>query len=309
MTDPAVTTRLVDLGSFPVLVREAGPEEAEDPPILCLHGGPGMDGSYFFPDPDVWGPGMGALARRYRVVTYDQRGCGGSGVPAEEQPLAISRHVHDVQRVIEALGLERPAIFGHSFGSVLALLFALHHGEALSRLILVGNAPTRAFQEGYRKAVAEDLSPEAKRRLAELESRPLSDEDLHERFSLVLPLYFHRELTDPERRSLLEAVRFSATVNRTLAEALAGYDLTDALPHVRVPALVVYGESDRVVQPLYQLELQGKLPDARFVAFGESGHFPFLEEPEPFSHVVEYFLRHADRSPGRGSDTVTLEMP
>lgn len=308
MTDPTVTTREVDLGDFSVLVREAGPEDADELAILCLHGGPGMDSGYFFPDPDIWGPGMRALAEQRRVVAYDQRGCGGSGVPDEELPLALSRHVEDVRRVIDALGLDRPAVFGHSFGSVLAILFALHHADALSKLVLVGNAPTREFQDGYRRAVAEELDPEARERLAEIErGRPLSEDELLERFSLALPLYFHREVSGEERDSLLADVSFSAPVNRALAAALGDYDLTDALPHVRIPTLVIYGEGDRVVHARYQRQLEGKLPNARFVGFHESGHFPFLEEPEPFAHVIDYFLRHADRAPGRESDLVQLE--
>src|SRR5688500_7103125 len=92
-----------------------------------------MNSGYFFPDPDIWGPGLRALAAEHRVVAYDQRGCGGSGVPDVEQPLALSRHVDDVERVRAALGLERPIVLAHSFRSVLAILFALQHPEKIGR--------------------------------------------------------------------------------------------------------------------------------------------------------------------------------
>jgi proline iminopeptidase len=288
---PDVTARDIPLEGFTVRVREAG----EGEPVLCLHGGPGMDSAYFFPDTGVWGPGLRALAVDHRVVTYDQRGCGGSGVPDVEQPLALSRHVDDVERVRAALGLERPTILAHSFGSVLAILFALQNPDRLSRLVLIGGAPTRGFMEGYRAAVAEELPPGDRARLAEIQARELDDEAMRERFRLALPLYFHRRLSDEERESLLSTIRFSAAVNRAVATGLDSYDLSPALPHIRVPALVIYGTSDRVVQPEYQLEFRGRLLTARFVAFQESGHFPFLEEPEPFARVVDYFVRRADR--------------
>jgi proline iminopeptidase len=290
MSGPAVTTRAIELEGFEVLVREAGPGAA--PPLLCLHGGPGMDSTYFFPDPEVWGPGLAALAGELRVIAYDQRGCGGSGVPPVDQPLALSHHVDDIERMRVALGLDRPAILAHSFGTVLAILHALRYPESSSSLILIGCAPTRAFQEGYRRSVAEGLPPEAQARLAAIQGAPLTDESMRERFELALPLYFHHPPPEERRRWIVDHVGFSARVNRSIALDLEAYDLTPALPHIRQPALVVYGESDRVVRPEFQLELRGRLRAARFVAFLESGHFPFLEEPEPFARVVHYFLRH-----------------
>lgn len=291
MRQPDVSEWDLPLDGFAVRVREAGRGE----PILCIHGGPGMSSGYFFPDPDVWGPGLRALAAEHRVVAYDQRGCGGSSVPDVEQPLALSRHVDDVESVRAALGLERPIVLAHSFGSVLAILFALQHPESLSRLILLGGAPTRDFMAGYRQAVATELSPDVQRRLAEIQSGAIDDEAMRERFRLALPLYFHRALSDAERDSLLSGIRFSGAVNRAVAAGLEQYDLTQALPHVRAPSLVIYGASDRVVQPVYQREFRGRLLTARFVEFQESGHFPFLEEPEPFARVVHYFAAHGAR--------------
>jgi proline iminopeptidase len=291
MHQPEVSEWDLPLEGFAVRVREAGRGE----PILCLHGGPGMSSGYFFPDPDVWGPGLRALAAQHRVVAYDQRGCGGSGVPDVEQPLALSRHVDDVERVRAALGLERPVVLAHSFGSVLAILFALQHPEGLSRLILLGGAPTRGFMAGYRNAVAGELPADVQRRLAEIQAGEIDDEAMRERFRLALPLYFHRAPSEAERDSLLAGLRFSGAVNRAVAAGLEGYDLTPALPQVRAPSLVIYGASDRVVQPAYQLEFRGRLLTARFVEFQESGHFPFLEEPEPFARVVHYFAEHGGR--------------
>ena len=291
MRQPEVSEWDLPLDGFAVRVREAGHGE----PILCIHGGPGMSSGYFFPDSDVWGPGLRALAAEHRVVAYDQRGCGGSGVPDVEQPLALSRHVDDVERVRAALGLERPIVLAHSFGSVLAILFALQHPEGVSRLILLGGAPTRGFMAGYRQAVATELPSDVQRRLAEIQSGEIDDEAMRERFRLALPLYFHRALSEAERDSLLSGLRFSGAMNRAVAAGLEQYDLTHALPHVRAPSLVIYGASDRVVQPAYQLEFRGRLLTARFVEFQESGHFPFLEEPEPFARVVHYFAEHGAR--------------
>ena len=293
------TTSRLTLDGFSVLIREAG--RGAGPSVLCLHGGPGLDGSYFFPDPARFGPGLRELARHHHLIAYDQRGCGGSGIPDVDEPLALSRHVDDIAEVTRALALDRPAILAHSFGTVLGLLFALYHPHRLSKLVLVGGAPTRDFQRGYRAAVRE-LPEDAQRRLAELQSMELDDAAMRERFRLALPLYFHRRLGPADRDAFVDGITFSARANRAIAAGLADYDLRPALPNVRTPSLLVYGESDRVVQPEYQLQFQGHLRTARFVAFQESGHFPFLEEPDAFASVVHYFLSRGDESRAVGSD-------
>lgn len=307
MTLPEPSTRLLEIDGFPILVREAGPESA--PPILCLHGGPGLDASYFFPETARFGPGLRELAREHRVIAYDQRGCGGSGIPDVDQPLALSRYVDDIEAVRRALGLERPAILAHSFGTVLGLLYSLYHPHGLSKLVLTGGAPTREFMDGYRRAVLEELPEDARRKLADLQTEELTDDVFRERFRLALPLYFHRTLDPADGDAFVEAIRFSARVNRAVAVGLEGYDMTPALPNVRVPALCLYGESDRIVQPIYQLQVRGHLRTAQFVAFAESGHFPFIEEADAFARVVHYFL---GREPGpriAGPGTTSVDVP
>lgn len=298
---------MLELDGFAVLVREAG--RKEDPPLLCVHGGPGLDGSYFFPEAARFGPGLRELAREHRVIAYDQRGCGGSGIPDVEEPLALSRHVDDIEAVSQALGLEFPAILAHSFGTVLALLHALYHPHGVSRLILSGGAPTREFMDGYRRAVQEELPEEARRALTELQGKELTDAVFRERFRLTLPLYFHRALEPADRDAFVDGIRFSARVNRAIAVGLEAYDMTSALPNIRVPALCIYGESDRVVQPAYQLQVRGHLRTARFVAFRDSGHFPFLEEPDAFASVVHYFLGRETGPRTAAPGTPSLDIP
>jgi proline iminopeptidase len=298
-----VTTRQLELNGFSVLLREAGIDAGL--PLLCLHGGPGMDAAYFFP-PDRFGPGLSELARHHHIIAYDQRGCGGSGAPDVEQPLALSRHVDDIDAVRQALGLDTVALLGHSFGAVLALLYALRHSGSVSHLILIGGAPDRDFMDGYREAIQE-LPSDNQARLAELNGEELTDDVFRQRFLNTLPLYFHRSLEPEEAEAFVSATSFNARVNRSIATDLQTYDLAPALPNVRAPALVVYGESDRVVQPRYQLQFRGSLLTSRFVAFFESGHFPFLEEPDAFARVTHYFLEHADRSKAQSS--VSIDFP
>src|ERR1700747_2183256 len=90
-------------------------------PILTLHGGPGAAHNYLLP--------LRALADDRPVIFYDQLGCGLSDAPRGEGPYHVSRCVAEVDAVREALGLERVILYGHSWGTMLAIeYFATGHG-------------------------------------------------------------------------------------------------------------------------------------------------------------------------------------
>src|SRR5213594_668020 len=108
-------------------------EECGNPkgkPILFLHGGPGagidpVHRRYFHP-------------RRWRVVLFDQRGCGRSTPRAELRENTTWDLVADIEKVREHLGIERWVVFGGSWGSTLALAYSETHPERVKALVLRG---------------------------------------------------------------------------------------------------------------------------------------------------------------------------
>ncbi|MBB6488720.1 prolyl aminopeptidase [Rhizobium lusitanum] len=109
-------------------------------PVLILHGGPGSGSSagtrrYFDP-------------QHYRIVQFDQRGCGNSLPHASEPDVDLStnttwRSIADIERLRISLGIERWAVFGNSWGCTLALIYAETHPDRVSSLLLVGITMTR----------------------------------------------------------------------------------------------------------------------------------------------------------------------
>ncbi|MFZ4121502.1 MAG: prolyl aminopeptidase [Caulobacterales bacterium] len=160
-------------------------------PVICLHGGPGGGASpemrRFF-DP-----------ARYRVILFDQRGCGRSTPHAELEDNTTWHLVSDIERIRESLGIERWLVFGGSWGSTLALAYAVTHPERVAALILRGiflltKAEIRWFyQEG-----ASHIFPEA-----------------FERFRAPIPhaersdylAAFHKRLVGSDRNERLIAAR------------------------------------------------------------------------------------------------------
>jgi len=71
---------------------------------------------------------------------------------------------------------------------------------------------------------------------------------------------------------------------------LGSFDFSDQLKEVEVPTMIIAGRFDRGCFPSYTLEFKKHMPQANFVMFEKSGHFPFIEEPQKFSEILDDFL-------------------
>jgi pimeloyl-ACP methyl ester carboxylesterase len=99
----------------------------QGPPIICIHGlTANAFGFQSFADD---------LAKDHRVIAYDLRGRGDSDKPATGYSIPL--HTEDLSKLIDVLGLDRPILIGHSLGAMIALYFAAHHPNKLSKLVLV----------------------------------------------------------------------------------------------------------------------------------------------------------------------------
>jgi proline iminopeptidase len=162
-------------------IEEAG--NPEGTPVVFLHGGPGGGCQAFhrqFFDP-----------ARYRIVLFDQRGCGRSTPHAELRENTTWDLIADIERIRELLGIERWVVFGGSWGSTLALTYAVTHAQRVRALILRGIFLLRPeeirwfYQEGcswiYPDAWApfRDLIPESERHdMVAAYHRRLTSEDI-----------------------------------------------------------------------------------------------------------------------------------
>lgn len=123
------TTHTLEVpGGHTLVVHEAGNPAGK--PAVVLHGGPGGGSSprhYRFFDPEV-----------YRIVIFDQRGCGGSTPYASVEHNTTWDLVADIEAIRELLGIERWLVFGGSWGSTLALAYSQTHPDRVTELVLRG---------------------------------------------------------------------------------------------------------------------------------------------------------------------------
>ncbi|HET6390214.1 prolyl aminopeptidase [Hyphomicrobium sp.] len=179
--------RLAVGGGHTLYVEECGNPAGQ--PVVILHGGPGGGSNPTmrrFHDPE-----------RYRIVLFDQRGCGRSTPYASLEENTTSDLVADIERIRIELGIERFQLFGGSWGSTLALAYAETHPERVSAMILRGIfLLTKAELHWFYQEGCSWIYPEA---FAEFQ-RPIPPE---ERGDMIAA--YHRRLTSPDA-----SVRYAA---------------------------------------------------------------------------------------------------
>ena len=268
-----------------------GPEGA--PRLLVLHGGPGAHHDYLLPQ-------MLALAERYELIFYDQRG-GGQSRTEDRSPITWETHVADLALVARELAGEPLSIVGYSWGGLLTVLYAVEAferrgegGPVPARLVLIDPAPvTRSFRAQFEANFGERQAGASVQRLRE----ELAQSGLRERdpegyrqraFELSVAGYF----ADPRRARDLTPFRVIGRVQQQVWESLGDFDLLQRVEQVDCPVLILHGRHDPI--PLEASEaLARALPDARLVVLEQSGHVPYVEEPETLFREIERFLETA----------------
>lgn len=254
------------------------------PPVIVLHGGPGLDHTYLRP----W---LDPLAATARLIYIDLTGHGRSARPQRWEDVTHATWVHDVERVRQELGLEQVTVFGHSYGAYIALEYAVTHGDRLAGLILCEGAPVMDFADAmdFSRATPEQMEAIASGFSGPAERTP---EEFGRLFRTILPLYFHGPVPEPVF-DVFSRTRFSpGAFNRGYFECFPGYNVLLDLERLSAPVLLLHGRQDCIV-PLGPggERLHRLLPNSTLAVFEESGHFPFVEEPDRFLAAVRTWLR------------------
>ena len=254
-------------------------------PVIVLHGGPDFDHRYLLPELD-------RLADRFRLIYYDQRGRGDSANGVRPEDVTLALDLDDLDQVRQFYRLDAPVLLGHSWGTVLALEYALRHPTHVSRLILMNPAPASASDVAVlRKAYIEGLGGDMdsqKEIVASAAYQAGEPETVAARYRI----HFEHALVRPEDYESLMA-RMKAAFVRQGREGIVkaravedrlyrdtwqtlGYDLMPKLGAVRIPTLVLTGDHDFIPREIAE-HIAHALPDARLVVLKDCGHFSYLE--------------------------------
>lgn len=258
-------------------------------PLVLIAGGPGMAHDYFQPF-------FAGLAATTRLVYYDAAGRGRSG---QAPPYTFTRDVEELEALRQALGLRTMNLFGHSYGGMVAVAYALAHPAAVERLIVSdthwSGASWQASNDACNARIRQEL-PEVWGRLAKLRAQGLRSNALGGAYRTPPGFYFYRRTHPPVSGAALavsSAVYYAIAgddADFELGGELARVDFGPRMQELTMPLLVLAGRHDQVV-PVQRAQAAAALaPHAELLVLEQSGHFPFVEETETTMTAIRRFL-------------------
>ncbi len=240
------------------------------PPLVLLHGA--------MSDSRSWRRQLEGLSDAFTVVAWDAPGCGASSDPPEN--FRLSDFADCLAEFIRKVGIERPHLLGHSFGSGLALEFYRRYPTVPRTLLL---ASAYAGWAGSLPPEEVEARVENARRQSHMPPQEVVAEWLPTLFSGAVP----QEVVDETVAMISE---FHPAGMRAMLNAFAEADLRDVLPTIEVPTLLLYGELDRRSPPKVARELDSKIRTSKLVVIPGAGHECNIEAPEAFNAEVRRFL-------------------
>jgi len=182
---------------------------------------------------------------------------------------------------VDSLRLERFALFGTSQGAAVSIAYAARHPERVTRLILSGGYPLGWRRRGSAREIA---TREAMLTLIEQgwgHDNPA--------FRQVFTARLWPDTTAEQLRSFDELQRLSASPENAVRvqRAVGDIDVTELLPHVDVPTLVLHSRGDATVPRELGLMLAQGIPGARFIEIDSRNHFPLPHEPSWVRYIEE----------------------
>lgn len=281
---------------YNVWVKHLGPSDASIP-VLTLHGGPGLTHFYFECFEDFL-PQAGI-----RFWYYDQLGCGFSDQPQDRQLWNLERFTAEVEEVRAALGLDRMVLYGHSWGGMLAIEYALRHPERLAGLVISNMAASIARYEAHIAKLRGELPHDKLTRLAELERTRAYGTPEYEQ---ILDYLYHLHICrlDPWPEPVQRAVKWlSLPVYNTIQGQsefqvtgnMRGWDRWADLSRIHAPTLILGGRYDEM-NPEDLRAMSRRMPDARTFICPQGSHLGMYDDQEAYFSALLPFLRRVTRA-------------
>jgi proline iminopeptidase len=261
-------------------------------PVIVVHGGPGGAMSDLMPD-------LQPLSANHRLIGYDQRGGGRSGLPEDRTLLDARYFVEDLEAVRRFFGVRRVTLLAHSFGSVLVGRYMEMHPDHVDRVIFMGAIGPRVTDAyAFAEEQSRRMPPDARER-AHSVVRQMQGEGEVDRVALC------REEEELEREGVpagaarprgssceeaKEAVDYAMKyTSRITFESFGDWDYTRSLQGVGAPLLVIYGDLDYSL--LSSQEAWAKaVRKGRLLVVHGAGHNPHVDRPQDVFKAINTFL-------------------
>jgi Predicted hydrolases or acyltransferases (alpha/beta hydrolase superfamily) len=304
--------RYVNIGDCNLYIEEEG----EGVPMVILHGGPGSTHHDFHPH-------FSRAKNFAKVIYYDQRGCGFSDYEPGEGGYSVEQAVNDLEKLRQALGIEKWIVLGHSYGGYLAQRYAIEYPESVMGLILVTAMPGLRDTVGLEGVVHkleptrqyDYISEEEMKRMKEIRaeiSNLVKEEKIPPEKAVEIWLYnnqlngdwkrqnFYRPTEEEMTRSALYGWKHDGVFNEfflgrpgfnwIMSMDAGKVDLEGAFEDCPMPTLIIEADWDLTWNTDKPQKMQENHPGSEMVVFQSSGHSPFADDPEKFFNLLEEFV-------------------
>jgi len=248
---------------------EAG--NPQGPPVLFVHG--------YLDSRRIWEPALPHLPRQYRLVFVSQRGFGDADKP--QTGFTQTHYVEDLEAFLDVVGIKQAVIVGHSMGGLIAHYFAVRNPAKVTRLVLVGTAPTAANSAIVGGTVMDDIN-----KLTDPIDPAFVRLSQREQIRLPVPDSVLDEIVS-------ETLKAPARSWQGAMAGMLGEDHSSRLAEIKCPTLILYGDGDMYFTMQDQRDLQRLIPQAQFKVYPGVGHGLQWEKPVEFARDLELFLATA----------------
>lgn len=235
--------------------------------VLLLHGW-GCSTKHFAPI-------ARELAKSMRVTALDFPAHGQSGRPP--QPWGVPEFAAMTAELIETLALAPVDIVAHSFGARIAIYLAANRPELVKRLVLTGAAGIKKPQTDEEKKKSQAFQAK-KRLLQNMAAIPFLKKPM-----AMLEDSLRKKYGSPDYNAL------DADMRKTFVKVVS-QDLSEYLPLIKAPTLLVFGEKDTETPLWMGRQMEKAIPDAGLVVFENDDHFAYLRQWQRFVTILKTFL-------------------
>jgi pimeloyl-ACP methyl ester carboxylesterase len=272
----ADTSRFVQLPGVKLHYNEVG----SGPPLICLHGGgPGANSWSNF------ATNIQAFSRHYRLLLVDLPQFGKSEKIMIEGP-RLTFHAGVMRNFMDALGIDRAAILGNSYGGQVGIKASIDHPDRVRALVIIGSAPV--IHSLFSPMPLEGV------KLIATYYRGEGGPTIDKMRQILKTLVFNPDIVTEQ----MVRERYEASIDPDAIRVNSGppaprQDLTAEFSRVKAPTLVVWGMDDRAGALDVGLLMTRAFQNAQMHIFGRCGHWAQVEYADEFNQLVlDFFQRH-----------------
>ena len=262
-----------------------------DEVLFCLNGGPGLPCDYVR-DAHSW-----LADRGYRVVAFDQLGCGASDHPKDDSLWTVERYAEEAETVRAALNLGTVHLYGQSWGTWFGIEFALAYPDNFKTLTLANGAGDVPHLAGELKRLRNSLGPETE---AMMQRHEAEGSEEHAEYQGATTILYYRHVCrldvwpDAVNRSFdgmnLDPYKTIWGANEfTVTGNIKDWNRIPDLARISQPALVLCGQHDHL-SPACSQKMHDALPNSRLKVLKNSSHLSMWEVPDDYFDTLLSFL-------------------